>query len=169
MTLIWCPTPWPSHVTQSYITLALIINHPYAAKYPIKLSLLVQQSWQINSWPSLTITGPLTAICDLEVNWFIKHIKPDLNNITPWWRHQMENFLCYWPFVQGIHQSPVNSPHKGQRRGALMLSLICPWINSWVNNGEAGDLRRHHAHYDIIVMTSNIHLCVYIYMQIFQY
>ena len=24
--------------------------------------------------------------------------------------------------------------------------------NGWVNNHEAGDLRRHHAHYDVIVM-----------------
>ena len=31
----------------------------------------------------------------------------------------------YWPFVRGIHRSPVNSSHKGQWRGALMLSLIC--------------------------------------------
>ena len=29
-----------------------------------------------------------------------------------------------------------------------------PWINGWVNNREAGDLRRHRAHYDIIVMIS---------------
>ena len=28
-----------------------------------------------------------------------------------------------------------------------------PWINGWVNNREAGDLRRHRAHYDVIVMT----------------
>ena len=27
-----------------------------------------------------------------------------------------------------------------------------PWINGWVNNREAGDLRRHRAHYDVIVM-----------------
>ena len=27
-----------------------------------------------------------------------------------------------------------------------------PWINSWVNSLEAGDLRCHHAHYDVIVM-----------------
>ena len=33
-----------------------------------------------------------------------------------------------------------------------MFSLICAWINSWVNNGEAGDLRCHRAHYEIIVM-----------------
>ena len=26
----------------------------------------------------------------------------------------------YWPFVRGIHRSPVNSPHKAQWRGALM-------------------------------------------------
>ena len=33
-----------------------------------------------------------------------------------------------------------------------MFSLICVWINGWVNNREAGDLRRYHGHYDVIVM-----------------
>ena len=61
-------------------------------------------------------------------------------------------FLRYWPFVRGIHRSPVNFPHKGQWRGALMFSLICAWINGWVKNRDAGDLRRHHAHYDVTVM-----------------
>ena len=64
------------------------------------------------------------------------------------WKH----FPRYWPFVGGIHRSPVNSPHKGQWRGALMFSLICAWINRWVNTREAGDLRRNRAHYDAIVM-----------------
>ena len=64
------------------------------------------------------------------------------------WKH----FPRYWPFVWGIPRSPVNSPPKGQWRGALMFSLICARINGWVNNREAGDLRRHCAHYDIIVM-----------------
>ena len=50
----------------------------------------------------------------------------------------------------------VNSPHKGQWRGALMLSLIWTRINGWVNNPEAGDLRRHRAHYDVIVMVSGL-------------
>ena len=35
-----------------------------------------------------------------------------------------------------------------------MLSLISARMNDWVNNGEAGDLKRHHAHYDVIVMTA---------------
>ena len=68
------------------------------------------------------------------------------------WKH----FPRYWPFVRGIHRSPVNSPHKGQWRGALMFSLICVWINGWVNNGKAGDLRRYRAHYDVSVMNTLI-------------
>ena len=64
------------------------------------------------------------------------------------WKH----FPRYWPFVRGIHRSPVNSPHKGQWRGALVCSLICAWINGWVNNREAADLRRHRTHYNVTAM-----------------
>ena len=71
---------------------------------------------------------------------------------STWWRHQMETFPRYWPFVRGIHRSPVNSPHKGQWRGVLMFSLICVWIHDWVNNREVGDLRRYRTHYDVTVM-----------------
>ena len=48
----------------------------------------------------------------------------------------------------------VNSPHKGQWCGALMFPLIGAWINGSVNNREAGDLGRHCANYDVIVMLS---------------
>ena len=41
--------------------------------------------------------------------------------------------------------------HKGQRRGALVYYFICAWINAWVNNRDAGEFRRHRAHYDVIV------------------
>ena len=67
------------------------------------------------------------------------------------WKH----FTRDWPFVRGIHRSPVNSPHKGQWRGALMFTLICAQNNGWVNNREACDLRRYRAHYDVIVMASH--------------
>ena len=64
------------------------------------------------------------------------------------WKHFPRN----WPCVRGIHRSPVNSPHKGQWRGALMFSLNCIWISDLVNNHQAGDLRRYRGHYDVIVM-----------------
>ena len=66
------------------------------------------------------------------------------------WKH----FPRYWSFVRGIHRSPVNSPHKGQWRGALMFSLSCAWTNGWVNNRDAGDIRRHRVHHDVTVMES---------------
>ena len=66
------------------------------------------------------------------------------------------NISALLALFAGIHRSPVNSPHKGQWRGALMFSLICTWINGWVNNREAGDLRRHRAHIGVIVMRQSI-------------
>ena len=71
---------------------------------------------------------------------------------STWWRHQMETFYSLLALCVG--NSPVNSPHKGQWRGVFIFSLICAWINGWVNNREAGDMRHHHAHYDVIVMMS---------------
>ena len=55
--------------------------------------------------------------------------------IDTWWRHQMEAFSALLAFF-----------------GALMFSLICVWINGWVNTRDAGDLRRHRDHYDVTVM-----------------
>ena len=68
-----------------------------------------------------------------------------------------------WPSMTSsngnIFRSPVNSSHKGQWRGALMFSLICVWINGWVNNREAGDSRRYRTHYDVTVM-QNVSYCM---------
>ena len=77
-------------------------------------------------------------------NWSLVSISPSHYDIIKW-KHLPRN----WPFVRGIHRSPVNSPLKGQWRGALVFSLICAWINGWVNNRQAGDLRRHGVHYDV--------------------
>ena len=64
----------------------------------------------------------------------------------------METFSALLALCGGIHPSSVNSSHKGQWRGALIFSLICAWINGWVNNRETDDLRHHRAHYDVIVI-----------------
>ena len=86
----------------------------------------------------------------------------------PWYREitgnrQSKHFPRNWPFVRGIHRSPVNSQHKGQGCGTLMFSLIRAWINRWVNNGEAGDLRRIRPHYDVTVMGDKHFCCTYIW------
>ena len=73
-------------------------------------------------------------------------------SLSSWWRHRMETFSALLALCAGNSPVPVNSPHKGQWRGALMFSLICAWINDWVNNCEAGDWRRRRGHYDVNVM-----------------
>ena len=57
--------------------------------------------------------------------------------------------------------------HKGQWRGALMFPLICVWINGWVNNREAGDLKRHRGHYDVSVLCFAFHKVGIRYWSIF--
>ena len=64
----------------------------------------------------------------------------------------MEHFPRNWPFVWGIHRDRWIPRTKASDDVFFDISLICAWINDWVNNREAGDLRRHRAHYDVIVM-----------------
>ena len=73
--------------------------------------------------------------------------------VVAWGRHQMETLSALLgSFVWGIHQSLVNSLHKGQWHWALMFSLIWAWTNSQVSNRDAADLKRHRTHYDVIVV-----------------
>ena len=74
-------------------------------------------------------------------------------NQYPWWRHQMETFYTLLAICAGNLSVPGEFPQKGQWCGALILFLICAWINGWINNRKADDLRRNHAHYDASVMS----------------
>ena len=73
------------------------------------------------------------------------------------WKHLPR----YWPFVRGIHRSPVDSLHKGQCRISLIISLTCDWTYGWAINRNAGDSRHHHTHYVVtvmpVVLTNNLH------------
>ena len=95
--------------------------------------------------PFIHFRGRRLKVCALCSYFFFYR-----NDVIKW-----KHFPRYWPFVRGIHRSPVKSPHKGQWRGALMFTLIYARINGWVNNREAGDLRPHSAHYDVIVVISH--------------
>ena len=98
----------------------------------------------------------------LHISWRSTHLL-HLYFLFSWWRHQMETCSASLAFVRGIHRwlrgihrSPVNSPHTDQWRGALMFSSICAWTNGWVNNRDAGYLRRHRPHYDVTVIWCRI-------------
>ena len=76
----------------------------------------------------------------------------DLTLVMPWWRHQMETFSVLLGLCAG--NSLVSSEFPSRRPVTWSFDVffdLSGW-NGWVNNCEAGDLRCHHAHYDIIVM-----------------
>ena len=119
-------------LTVMYFCLLLSLNTAQIIRYhPRKL---------FEIWHLSCQHAQLLILCDQ----FVQHTPLASHDDVIKWKH----FPRYWPFVRGIHRSP----HKGQWRGALMFSLICVWINDWVNNSEAGDLRRNLAHCDVIVI-----------------
>ena len=74
---------------------------------------------------------------------------------SPWWRHQMETFSALLASLCGEFTGDRWIPRTKVSDAELSIfSLIFAWINGWVDNREAGELRRHRAHYDIIVMLS---------------
>ena len=146
----------------------LNISYEIALSKCYNTSLMISQHWSDYSWvpsgikpliaPMLT-QFYLTIWCHnaamiYYVSWRLSQISLAnlIHDDVIKWKH----FPRYWPFVRGIHRSPVNSPHKSQWCGALMFSLICTRINGWLNNGEAGDLRCRRAHHDVTAMLRSI-------------
>ena len=52
----------------------------------------------------------------------------------------------------GEFTGPGEFPTQRPVTWSFDVSLIRVWINGWVNNRDAGDLRRHLGHYDVSVM-----------------
>ena len=113
-------------------------------------------AYLMGSFPYLTIDWCTCFDVVKDPAWFtLTALWGTMPHFFLWWRHQMETFSALRALCAGNSpgtRSPVNSPLKGQWRGALMFSLICVWINGWVNTRKADDLRRYYTHYDVTVM-----------------
>ena len=98
-----------------------------------------------------------TKICGLnQVNWndMFHFQSPAFIEFTTMMTSSNGTFSALLALREGIAPVTVGfSPHKGQWRRALMFSLICTWTNGWENNQDAGNVRRHRAHYDVTIMT----------------
>ena len=154
-----------------------ILQNQAWKKYPFFISRIRASHWKNTSFlcENGYEHGIYALVGSAEPGWILNELRRNVGS-GDWWvflpdfktidsSYHADSFLCnyhdvmkwkhfprYWQFVRRIHRSPVNSPHKGQWRGALIFSLFYVWINGSVNNREAGDLRRHRAHYDAIVM-----------------
>ena len=70
---------------------------------------------------------------------------------VPWWRHQMETFSALLVLCVVTGEFPLQMPVT---RSFDFFSWSV-WINGWVTNREAEDLRRHRDHYYVTVTWIN--------------
>ena len=101
-------------------------------------------------WPSCPGGGGVKLINTvLSFCWFITY---HIMNFSALWRHQMETFCALLALCAGI--SPVTSEFPSQASDTEFWCLLWSTLqkNDWVNNRDAGGLRRHRVHYDITVM-----------------
>ena len=86
---------------------------------------------------------------EIRLTFCIEITNPGMHIHTSDWIHGYSELSAQtWWRVTG----PLCGEFTGYSHRALMFSLICAWINSWVNNRETGDLRCHCIHYDVTVM-----------------
>ena len=131
------------------------IRHPTKTRVKMKFREIAFKSWQL-----------VLQFCP-------KHF-----NITAVLLWKISERLECWPVPRAFR--PEHRPKRPRSQTSALLGFLCweftgcprwiphtktsdaeywcvlwsaSWINGWVNNGEAGDLRRHRAHYDVIVMT----------------
>ena len=64
----------------------------------------------------------------------------------------METFSALLAICAGNSSVTGEFPAQRPVTQSFDVSLICVRINDWVNDREAGDLRRNRAHYDVTVM-----------------
>ena len=100
------------------------------------------------------MTSTRVGVCNNVISWlknqciryhWLEHAWLDI----AWWCRQMKTFSALLAFCAGNQPVPGEFPAQRPVTRTLMFSLICARINGWVNNREAGDLRCHHAHYDV--------------------
>ena len=138
---IWLYNPRKSY---SYATFAKPCSSAYTGQH-----LLHQRPWcRVIEITKSIYHGRKEKLLPSHINvwfhtWISVFMQPNSNEILRlwcngyWWNEWLlhddvikwKHFPRYWSFVRGIHRSPVNCPHKGQWRRALMFSLICAWIN----------------------------------------
>ena len=130
----------------------------------------LNSSWNVPGY-QLFCEALCWALCHLSSQYWpvMSHNTnvPQIQNILQDIVYVVEKMSWFWSFkhddvIKWIYifripghlcgNSPVTGEFPAQRPVNRSFDVFCAWISGWVNNGEADDLRCHHAHYDISVM-----------------
>ena len=120
-------------------------NWPRVKKTPVIRSFVVSFVVGLNKTMINRVAGDLRRLnlCQCYVTLMGLSVTKECD----WWDLSgtgMKHFPRYRALFKVNPRPPVDSPHKGQWRGALAFSLIFSWTNSWANSRDAGDLMIRH-------------------------
>ena len=99
--------------------------------------------------------GPQIASVGLRQSCDLTRARWNFHEGYAWWRHQMETSSALLAICAG--NSPVSGEFPAQMpvTRSFYVFVDLRRIIGWVNNCEAGDLRRYRAHCDVTVMEWN--------------
>ena len=133
---------WTSHRKYKKFTVWVPFQYKDRFLFWHKSSIIKRRRW----WdrPNFILVIPILVRLHLYIGTVPGHT---------WWRHQMETFFRGTGHLCGEFNGDRWIPHTK----AIGTELWCflwsaPWIHGWVDTRKAGDLRRHRAYYDVIVM-----------------
>ena len=108
------------------------------------LSYVLSQVIRGTSW---IIRGDLFTHCS-DLSHIIWETMPGIYiyKVAQWWRHQMETFSVWLAICAGNSPVPVEFPSQRPVTRSFPIFFIGDRVNRWVNNREAGDLRRYRPH-----------------------
>ena len=94
-----------------------------------------------------------TSLSNIKYNLHLTWIPTYLSQIdVAWWRNQMEIFSALLALCAGNSLVTGEFPSQRPVTRSFDVSFDLRWINGWINNREAGDLKRHHVHYYVTIM-----------------
>ena len=108
--LLWDEIPYPCHNFNKFYSL-WITDRIRLQTWLCLMSRARPWAWCGILWKLPLRNEPLPTLYITKTRPMVSH-----DDVIKW-----KHFSRHWPFVRGIHRSPVNSPHKGQWCGALIF------------------------------------------------
>ena len=122
-----------------------------------KFSVLKQMNMTLHIQNGLFIqTFIVVYLLWITLHWWITCLTSDIHWLTM--TSSNGNIFRVTGPLWGEFTGPGEFPAQWPVTRSFDVFLICVWINDWVNNREAGDLRRHRGHYDVNTMKPGIYL-----------
>ena len=130
------------------------VTRSFDVFFDLRLNKRLSKQWW--GWWFETLAWSLWRQCNVDVfclvpSWLYHEFSAVHDDVIKW-----KPFLCYWPLrgkFTGHRQIPLTKTNGAE---LWCFLLICAGINSWVNDRDAGDLRRHRAQYDVTVISHDV-------------